>query len=314
MRVQLYFLAGRSTRPKSTKLQGKCVIGSRITARLGLALFLLPPSLTLLFLFVIPMSLMVVYSFWSVGDNYQLIQSPSLGQYAKIFSNPIYLKTLWTSATMAVVTTIFCVILALPLAWFISRSVRPRWRVLLIVGLILPGWVSLLIRTYSMNLVLGESGLLNWGMAATGLIHNPLQILFTKPAVVIGLVYIYLPYTLVPIYGAIEKLDSAVLEAAENLGAGAVRRLFKVILPLIMPGIVAGCIITFIPALGEYLVPNLLGGLQGTMYGNLIATAFQSFNWPLGSALSVVLLLAILASLFLLSRFADVNRSLLAEQ
>ncbi|MEI7601024.1 MAG: ABC transporter permease [Aestuariivirga sp.] len=260
------------------------------------------------------MALMVAYSFWSVDDNYQLIQNGNLDQYAKVFENPIYLMTLLSSVIMALLTTIFCVILALPLAWFISRSVSARWRVLFIVGLILPGWVSLLIRTYSMSLVLGEEGLLNWSLAVAGVTESPIQILFTKPAVVIGLVNIYLPYTFVPIYAAIEKLDDSILEAAENLGAGVFRRLFKVILPLIMPGIVAGCIITFIPALGEYLVPNLLGGLQGTMYGNLIATAFQGYNWPLGSALSVVLLLAIFGSLFLLSRFADVSRSLLAEQ
>jgi ABC-type spermidine/putrescine transport system permease subunit I len=280
---------------------------------LGLAIFLLPPLLTLVLLFLVPMALMVAYSFWSVDNNYQLIQQANLDQYARIFDNAIYRATLLNSVVMAALTTVCCVILGVPLAWYISRAVSPRWRVLLIVGLILPGWVSLLIRTYSMNLVLGEAGLMNWTLAALGIIDTPLQILFTKPAVVIGLVYIYLPYTLVPIYGAIEKLDDAVLEAAENLGASAMRRFFKVILPLIMPGIVAGCIITFIPALGEYLVPNLLGGLQGTMYGNLIATAFQSYNWPLGAALSVVLLLAILASLFLLSRLADVNRSLLAE-
>lgn len=290
------------------------MFNSRTTDRLGLALLLLPPLLTLVLLFAVPMALMVAYSFWSVDDNYQLNQSVNLDQYVKIFDNPIYLMTLLNSVIMAALTTAFCVILALPLAWFISRSVSARWRVLLIVGLILPGWVSLLIRTYSMNLVLGEAGLLNWSLAAAGMTESPVQILFTKPAVVIGLVYIYLPYTLVPIYAAIEKLDNSILEAAESLGAGGIRRLFKVILPIIMPGIVAGCIITFIPALGEYLVPNLLGGLQGTMYGNLIATAFQSFNWPLGSALSVVLLLAILGSLFLLSRLADVSRSLLAEE
>jgi spermidine/putrescine transport system permease protein len=294
--------------------QGTRMFGPNLKGRLGLAIFLLPALLMLLLLFVVPMALMVAYSFWSVDDNYQLVQSVRLDQYARIFSDPIYLKTLQSSVVMALATTVCCAVLALPLAWFIARSVPPRWRVLLIVGLILPGWVSVLIRTYSMNLVLGEAGLLNWVLLSAGLIDEPFKILFTKPAVVIGLVYIYLPYTLVPIYAAIEKLDNAVLEAAENLGAGAIRRLFKVILPLIKPGIVAGCIITFIPALGEYLVPNLLGGLQGVMYGNLIATAFQSFNWPLGAALSVVLLLAILGSLLLLSRFADVNRSLLAEQ
>jgi|SoiMethySBSTD1v2_1073268.scaffolds.fasta_scaffold01174_21 spermidine/putrescine transport system permease protein len=307
----MFFLFSSS---KGQNRRGKRVLSSRAAARLGLALLLLPPVSTLVLLFAAPMALMAVYSFWSVDDNYQLVRSANLGQYAQILENPLYLTTLWNSVVMAALTTIVCLALALPLAWFISRHVGRRWRVPLIIGLILPGWVSLLIRTYSMNLVLGEAGLINWGLSSAGLVDAPLHILFTKPAVVIGLVYIYLPYTLVPIYGAIERLDNAVLEAAENLGASILRRLWKVALPLIMPGIVAGCIITFIPALGEYLVPNLLGGLQGTMYANLIGTSFQSFNWPLGAALSVVLLLAILGFLFLISRVADVNRSLLAEQ
>ena len=192
----------------------RLVLTTKTTTLLGMAMLLLPPLLTLVLLFAVPMALMVAYSFWSVDDNYRLIQNANLDQYAKILDNPIYLTTLLNSVVMAALTTVCCVILAVPLAWFISRAVSPRWRLLLIVGLILPGWVSILIRTYSMNLVLGETGLMNWGLAALGLTRSPLQILFTKPAVVIGLVYIYLPYTLVPIYGAIEKLDHAVLEAA----------------------------------------------------------------------------------------------------
>jgi spermidine/putrescine transport system permease protein len=141
-----------------------------------------------------------------------------------------------------------------------------------------------------------------------------LEILFTEAAVVIGLVYIYLPYTMVPIYASIERLETSVLEAAENLGAGPVERFLRVVLPLIRPGIVAGCIITFIPALGEYLVPNLLGGLQGIMFGNLIATAFQSFNWPLGSALSVVMLVSILIVLLALFRLGERGKGFFAEE
>jgi ABC-type spermidine/putrescine transport system permease subunit I len=279
----------------------------------ALAVFLLPPLLTLLFLFVVPIALMAAYSFWSVDNDYQLVQTFSLVQYHKVLTDPLYRATLLGSGIMAFLTTLFCVALAVPLAWFLVRLVSPRWRILLVVGLILPGWVSVLIRTYSMNLVLGESGLINWLLLSSGIIDAPLTILFTRTAVVIGLVYIYLPYTLLPIYAAVDKLDISVLEAAENLGASPLRRFVRVVLPLIMPGIVAGCIITFIPALGEYLVPNLLGGLQGIMYGNLIVTAFQSFNWPLGSALAVVLLAAIGLTLFVFSRIADVNRSLLAE-
>jgi spermidine/putrescine transport system permease protein len=279
-----------------------------------LAVFLVPPLAALVVLFVLPIDLTVAYSFWTVDNNYQLVRIPSLVNYERILSNPLYINTLLGSVWMALLTTLFCVILALPLAWFIARRVPQRWRLLFIVGLILPGWVSVLIRTYSMNLVLGESGLLNWLFTNVGLIARPLEILFTETAVVIGLVYIYLPYTMVPIYAAIERLDTPVLEAAENLGAGPIERFVRIVLPLIKPGIIAGCIITFIPALGEYLVPNLLGGLQGIMFGNLIATAFQSFNWPLGSALAVVMLTAIMLVLLALFRLAAGGGGMLGDE
>lgn len=281
--------------------------------RRELAVVLLPPLLTLAVLFVIPILLTAAYSLWSVDNDYQLVREVSLAQYRTVLTDPLYRATLLNSAVMALVTTVVCVLIAVPLAWALAHSFSPGMRVLLIVGLILPGWISVLIRTYSMNLVIGESGILNWMLLGTGLLAAPLRILFTKPAVVLGLVYIYLPYTLVPIYAAIERIEPAVLEAAENLGASPLRRFRRIVIPLILPGIIAGCIITFIPALGEYLVPNLLGGLQGVMYGNLIATAFQSYNWPLGSALSVVLLVAIALVLFAFSRLTDLSRSLLAE-
>lgn len=281
--------------------------------RWNLAVLLLPPLIALTMLFVLPILFTAAYSFWSVNNDYQLVQELTLEQYAAVFGEPLYRNTLLNSVLMAFATTVVSVAIGVPLAWAMSRSFSPRTRILLIVGLILPGWVSVLIRTYSMNLVIGESGLLNWLLLSSGMIEAPLRILFTKGAVVLGLVYIYLPYTLIPIFAAMERLDPAVLEAAENLGADPIRRFTRIVLPLIMPGIVAGSIITFIPALGEYLVPNLLGGLQGIMYGNLIVTAFQSYDWPLGSALSVVLLLGIGLALLAFSRLIDLKRSLLAE-
>ncbi len=281
--------------------------------RWNLAVLLLPPLIALTMLFVLPILFTAAYSFWSVNNDYQLVQELTLEQYAAVFGEPLYRNTLLNSVLMAFATTVVSVAIGVPLAWAMSRSFSPRTRILLIVGLILPGWVSVLIRTYSMNLVIGESGLLNWLLLSSGMIEAPLRILFTKGAVVLGLVYIYLPYTLIPIFASMERLDPAVLEAAENLGADPIRRFTRIVLPLIMPGIVAGSIITFIPALGEYLVPNLLGGLQGIMYGNLIVTAFQSYDWPLGSALSVVLLLGIGLALLAFSRLIDLKRSLLAE-
>lgn len=280
------------------------------SSRYGLAVVLVPPLVTLIALFVLPMVLMAAYSFWSVDNDYQLVTEPTLDQYRKVLSSRIYWDTLFNSAAMAFFTTVACAVIAIPLAWAIVRSFSVRMRVLLIVGLILPGWISVLIRTYSMNLVIGETGILNWALMASGVIEAPLRILFTKAAVVLGLVYIYLPYMLVPIYAAAERIDPIILEAAENLGASPLRRSQRIVLPLLIPGVIAGCIITFIPALGEYLVPNLLGGLEGVMFGNLIVTAFQSFDWPLGSALSVILILSIACVLLPLLRMANLNRSL----
>lgn len=282
------------------------------SSRLSLWVVLIPPLITLLALFVLPILMMAVYSFWSVNNDYQIVTDLSLAQYEKVLSAPIYRDTLLNSAIMAFFTTLVCAVIAIPLSWVLIRSFSLRMRILLIVGLILPGWISVLIRTYSMNLVIGETGLLNWALLTSGLIDTPLRILFTKPAVVLGLVYIYLPYMLVPIYAAAERIDPIIIEAAENLGAGPLRRFYRIVLPLLLPGIVAGCIITFIPALGEYLVPNLLGGLQGVMFGNLIVTAFQSFDWPLGSALSVVLLIAISCVLLAFLRLTNLNRGLAA--
>jgi spermidine/putrescine transport system permease protein len=278
--------------------------------RYGLIVVLLPPLVTLIVLFVLPIMSMAAYSFWSVDNDYQLVTEPTLAQYRKVFSARIYWDTLFNSAVMAFFTTVVCAIIAIPLAWAIVRNFSVRMRILLIVGLILPGWISVLIRTYSMNLVIGETGMLNWALMSAGIIATPLRILFTKSAVVLGLVYIYLPYMLVPIYAAAERIDPIILEAAENLGASPLKRFWRIVLPLLVPGVIAGCIITFIPALGEYLVPNLLGGLEGVMFGNLIVTAFQSFDWPLGSALSVILILSITLVLLPLLRLANLNRGL----
>jgi ABC-type spermidine/putrescine transport system permease subunit I len=266
------------------------------------------PLTALVVLFVAPLSFMAVYSFWAIDNSYQLQRTFQLTQYEQVFTTGPYLAMLGRSAWLAALTTLASLAIALPLAYAIARLVPPRYRVLLLIALIIPGWVSVLIRTYAWTLVIGESGLLNYLLIHAGLIEKPLQILFTKTAVVMGLVYIYLPYMLVPIYAALERLDPALLEAAENLGAGPVERFVKVTLPLIAPGIVAGSIITFIPAAGEYLVPNLLGGLSGTMYGNLITAAFENFNWPLGSALSMTLLASLLITLAVMGRFVDVKR------
>lgn len=282
--------------------------------RAATAALLSPPILLLSGLFLLPILLMISYSFWALNDQYQIERVWNLAQYRMILSEPLYTGILAKSAWMALLTTGIALIIAFPLAYYIARMAQPRYRALLLLALIVPGWISVLIRTYAWNMVIGQSGLMNYLLLSIGVIDEPLSILFTETAVVIGLVYIYLPYMLVPVYASLERLDGTLLEAAENLGAGPASRLFRVIIPLAMPGIVAGSIITFIPALGEYLVPNLLGGLRGQMYGNLITQAFADFNWPLGAALGVVLFLTVALILALVGRLISIDKIMAAER
>lgn len=291
-----------STARKRPRDAGKA--GSRLVA----GALLSPPGILLGALFLLPIALMVTYSFWMLNDQYRIEQVWNLSQYRLVLGEALYLRILLKSAWLALLTTLICLFIAFPLAYYIARMAAPRYRAILLVALIVPGWVSVLIRTYAWNMVIGESGLLNYLLLSAGLIEGPIAILFTETAVVIGLVYIYLPYMLVPIYAGLERLDGNLLEAAENLGAGPLSRLWRIILPLTLPGIVAGSVITFIPALGEYLVPNLLGGLRGQMFGNLITQAFADFNWPLGAALGVILFVAVALVLALVGRLMSIDK------
>lgn len=303
--------AMNGTLTKSEPRRGFTTAGRRLAATAAL---LSPPILLLSALFLLPIVLMISYSFWTLNDQYQIERVWNLAQYRMILSEPLYIRILAKSAWMALLTTGIALIIAFPLAYYIARMAQPRYRALLLLALIVPGWISVLIRTYAWNMVIGQSGLMNYILLAIGVIDAPLSILFTETAVVIGLVYIYLPYMLVPVYASLDRLDGTLLEAAENLGAGPASRLFRVIIPLAMPGIVAGSIITFIPALGEYLVPNLLGGLRGQMYGNLITQAFADFNWPLGAALGVILFLTVALILALVGRLISIDKIMSAER
>lgn len=303
--------AMNGTLTKSEPRRGFTTAGRR---RAATAALLSPPILLLSALFLLPIVLMISYSFWTLNDQYQIERVWNLAQYRMILSEPLYMRILAKSAWMALLTTGIALIIAFPLAYYIARMAQPRYRALLLLALIVPGWISVLIRTYAWNMVIGQSGLMNYILLAIGVIDAPLSILFTETAVVIGLVYIYLPYMLVPVYASLDRLDGTLLEAAENLGAGPASRLFRVIIPLAMPGIVAGSIITFIPALGEYLVPNLLGGLRGQMYGNLITQAFADFNWPLGAALGVILFLTVALILALVGRLISIDKIMSAER
>lgn len=263
-----------------------------------------PPLVLLVVLYVVPAIILFTSSMERVGPDYQLHQTWSLYQYGEVLTDPVVLKLLGRSFLIAFETTAACLVFGFPLAYFIARKVPSRWRALLLVLIIAPSWTSFLIRIYSWILVLGNDGLVNYVANAAGLPGTPYRFLiFDQFSVIVSLTYIYLPFTLLPIYASLEKLDEHQLEAARSLGAPAIRVLRRVVLPLAAPGIMAGCMITFIPTLGEYVAPAILGGRSGYMFGNLISDQFGAFNWPRGAALGIVLLVAALVFVAVFARF-----------
>jgi spermidine/putrescine transport system permease protein len=204
-----------------------------------------------------------------------------------------YFRIFWRSAELAAISTALCLLMGYPVAYFVGRS-SPKWRNRLLMLIMIPFWTSFLIRTYAWITILNENGLLNAMLRSLHLqmlIPDSGAILYTPTAVVIGLVYAYLPFMILPIYGSVEKLDDALIEASLDLGAGPWRTLAKVVLPLTWPGIVAGIMLVFVPAIGMFAVTDLMGGGKVLMLGNVIQNQFgQARDWPFGSALGVTLM------------------------
>jgi spermidine/putrescine transport system permease protein len=242
--------------------------------------------------FLIPVGVLIAYSFFSRGPYGGVIYDPTLKNYIRAF-DPLYLGVLWTSVRIASIATFAALLLAYPAALCIARS-TPRWRIPLLVLVILPFWTSFLIRTYAWMVLLNPAGLINKLLIGIGVVETPLPLLYNEFAVTLGLVYAYLPLMVLPIYASLERLGSQTSEAAADLYATPAQTLRKVTIPLTLPGIVAGCIFVFVPSLGNFIVPDLLGGGQTVMIGNVIQQQFlQARDWPFGAvlAMSVILLM-----------------------
>ena len=214
---------------------------------------------------------------------------------------PLYLRVLWFSVRMAVTATVIALVIGYPAAYLIA-TLPPRWRTPILVLTVLPFWTSLLIRTYAWIVLLNREGLINRGLEGLGLIREPLPLLNNEFAIVLGLVYGYLPLMILPIYASIERLNPELREASADLGGNPIRTFLRVTLPLTLPGIAAGCIFVFVPSLGNFIVPDLLGGGLTTMVGNLIQQQFlKARDWPFGAALSLALIALMGLLLFLQS-------------
>ena len=266
-------------------------------ARRQALLLLLPCVLALVLLFVLPQGLMFEASLGRRSAYGGVVHEWGLANYLRAVEL-LYLRILGRSLVLAFVTTVLCLVTAYPVAYWLGLKVPERWRSALLVLVILPFWTSFLVRMYAWIFLLRSEGLVNVTLGGLGL--PPLNLLYNDLAVMIGQVYGELPFMILPLYASIEKLDRSLLEAAADLGAGPSRALWRVTVPLTAPGIVAGCVLVFIPSLGAYLAPDLLGGARTVYIGNLIQSQFAvARDMPFGAALSFLLSLTVLLLLYL---------------
>ncbi len=269
---------------------------------------LAPGALWLMFFFLLPVMILFTYSFMPKGLYGGVEWGFTTEHYVRFFE-PLYLTILARSVVEALVTTVLCLLLGYPVAYVITRA--GEWKSLALFGVILPFWTSFLVRTFAMIFLLRDTGLINTLLLWSGLVSEPLPLLDTPFAVLVGLVYGFLPFMVLPIYSSLEKLDLTLLEAAEVLGARPSSRFFRVTLPLSMPGVVAGCLLVFIPSLGTFLTSDLLGGAKTILIGNFIQNQFTGArNWPFGSAASFVLMAMVLVAVLIYLRIRDADEEI----
>ncbi|PTP84800.1 spermidine/putrescine ABC transporter permease PotB [Vibrio splendidus] len=251
-----------------------------------------------LVLFVMIPNIMIIGTSFLTRDEANLIEMTfTLDNYLRLV-DPLYFKVLMHSFYMAIVATLLCLIIGYPFAYIVAKM-PTKWRPIMLFLVIVPFWTNSLIRTYGLKVVLGTQGVLNKGLLALDIIDKPLRIMYSETAVMIGLVYILLPFMILPLYSAIEKLDDTYLEAAKDLGANKLQTLLKVVLPLTMPGIIGGCLLVLLPALGMFYISDLLGGAKNLLIGNVIKSqVLNARDWPFGAATSIALTTAMAVMLY----------------
>lgn len=280
------------------------------------------PLFWLLLFFLVPMAIVWLYSFGENAGPADIAISGTLDNYKRA-TEWLYLSIFMKSLAVAALVTAICLVIGFPVAMAITFA-TPKWRPWLLLGIMLPFWTNLLVRTYALMVLMGTNGYANKGLGAlwdgaswlrtlVGMqpleAWTPVQLLYNNFAVVLGLVYVHLPFMVLPLYAALDRLDKSLIEASLDLGAGHLRTLMKIVVPLAGPGIVAGVMITLIPALGAYLTPDLMGGTESQMIANVIERQFKRANdWPFGAALSFLLIYAMFILIALQSMRRDRNR------
>ncbi|MFS2223422.1 putrescine ABC transporter permease PotH [Pantoea sp. B65] len=281
-------------------------VSARLLQKHGRKLVIALPYLWLILLFMLPFLIVLKISFAEVAraippytdlmswadDQFSLVLN--LANYFQLTEDPLYFDAYMQSLKLAAVSTIICLLIGYPLAWAVAQS-KPSVRNILLLLVILPSWTSFLVRVYALMGLLNNNGILNRFLLWLGVIDHPLVILYTNISVYIGIIYCYLPFMVLPIYTALTRIDYSLVEASLDLGAGPLKTFFKVIVPLTKGGIIAGSMLVFIPAVGEYVIPELLGGPDSIMIGRIIwQEFFNNRDWPVASALAVIILLILI--------------------
>lgn len=285
-----------------------------LSRRLRQALILSPPlAWKVLFMFV-PYTILLVYSFWE--PQYPIfVPAFQFGNYVEIVTDPQYRLVLWRTFRIALAVSVLALLMAYPYAYFLVHKVRsPKARLALYMAVVAPLWVSYLLRAYAWKTILGTEGVLNSFLVSTGLLAEPSSLLlYNQTAMVVTLTYVFIPFMVMPIYASLEKIPASLKEASADLGEGRLATFLKVTLPLSMPGVVAGFTLTFCLAFGDFIAPLLVGGPDGQMIANVIASQFgASLNWPLGSALALVMLVIVLTVISLSDRLERIGAGRLA--
>ncbi len=255
-----------------------------------------PPLIYAILMLAVPIGAIVLFSFWT-QDFMDLNTTFTLDNYREIFDKPVFLALLKRSIFVSGCVTLITVVLAYPVAYFISFHVAPRRKSLWLFLITIPFWTSYLIRVFLWKVILGYNGVVNSGLVQIGLIDEPLTfILYNVNAVIITLAHAFAPFAILPIFVALEKIDRSLLEASQDLGESKFSTFFRVTLPLSMPGLVAAVLIVFIPTIGDYVTPELMGGAGGKLIANMIQTQFLALNnAPLGAALAIIAMLSVSA-------------------
>lgn len=270
--------------------------------RIRLMLVLTPGLLWLVLFFALPLVIIVIYSFMTNDALGRVVYQPTLDNYITIFTQSLYINAYWRSIWTSVLTTVICLLLGYPLALFIARSPQ-QWRMPLLMLILIPFWTNFLVRIYAWQIILANNGLLNGLLEFIGI--GRLSLINNEGATLIGLIYGELPFMVLPLYAAIDRFDFTLMEAAADLGASKVQAFLRIMLPMTMPGVVAGSVLVFIPTLGQFVVSELLGGAKVDYLGNLIQRLFlraNPINWPLGSAMAVLMMIVLLVLIMLYFR------------